>query len=179
MARHVKKGDTVEIIAGVNKGATGKVMRVIPGKDRVLGQERFFRALEHCQRRLPRGACSGEIVAGNEPLESTMAAIDYITELGAFPTVCIFRPLIGSAMQDEPSPGYEDMLSVMQHVWARCRDRGVPVGLAPNLEVSLIVQPTDTAYLARGTLHDRWYQTKLRLLRRLARSTFRRRVQPG
>ncbi len=36
MAKHVKKGDTVEIIAGVNKGATGKVMRVIPGKDRVL-----------------------------------------------------------------------------------------------------------------------------------------------
>lgn len=36
MARHIKKGDTVEIIAGVNKGATGKVMRVIPGKDRVL-----------------------------------------------------------------------------------------------------------------------------------------------
>ena len=36
MARHVKKGDTVEIIAGVNKGATGKVMRVIPDKDRVL-----------------------------------------------------------------------------------------------------------------------------------------------
>lgn len=36
MARHVKKGDTVEIIAGVNKGATGRVMRVIPGKNRVL-----------------------------------------------------------------------------------------------------------------------------------------------
>ncbi len=36
MARHVKKGDTVEIKTGVNKGATGKVMRVIPAKDRVL-----------------------------------------------------------------------------------------------------------------------------------------------
>ncbi|RKY09129.1 MAG: 50S ribosomal protein L24 [Planctomycetota bacterium] len=36
MARHVKKGDTVEIKAGVNKGATGKVMRVIPDRDRVL-----------------------------------------------------------------------------------------------------------------------------------------------
>ena len=36
MARHVKKGDTVEIIAGVNKGATGRVMRVILGKNRVL-----------------------------------------------------------------------------------------------------------------------------------------------
>ena len=36
MAKHVKKGDTVEIKAGVNKGATGKVMRVFPDKDRVL-----------------------------------------------------------------------------------------------------------------------------------------------
>ena len=36
MARHIKKGDTVEIKAGVNKGATGKVMRVFPDKDRVL-----------------------------------------------------------------------------------------------------------------------------------------------
>ena len=36
MARHVKKGDTVEIKAGVNNGATGKVMRVIPSRDRVL-----------------------------------------------------------------------------------------------------------------------------------------------
>jgi len=36
MARHVKKGDTVEITAGVNKGETGRVLRVVPGKDRVL-----------------------------------------------------------------------------------------------------------------------------------------------
>ena len=152
--------------------------RLCPGKDRELGQERFFRALEHCQRRLPRGACSGEIIAGNEPIESTLAAIDYITELGAFPTVCVFRPLIGSGMENDPSPGYDDMLAVMNHVWARCRDRGVPIGLAPNIEVSLIVQPTDAAYLARGTLRDRWYQAKLRLLRRLGRRVFRRRMQP-
>jgi large subunit ribosomal protein L24 len=38
MALHVKKGDTVEIIAGDHKGATGKVLRVIPGKDRVVVQ---------------------------------------------------------------------------------------------------------------------------------------------
>lgn len=36
MARHIKKGDTVEIRTGVNKGATGKVMRVFPDKQRVL-----------------------------------------------------------------------------------------------------------------------------------------------
>jgi large subunit ribosomal protein L24 len=38
MALHVKKGDVVEIIAGDEKGATGKVLRVIPEKNQVVVQ---------------------------------------------------------------------------------------------------------------------------------------------
>lgn len=38
MALHIKKGDTVEIIAGDHKGATGRVLRVIPQKNRVIVQ---------------------------------------------------------------------------------------------------------------------------------------------
>lgn len=38
MALHVKKGDMVEIIAGDQKGATGRVLRVIPQKNCVVIQ---------------------------------------------------------------------------------------------------------------------------------------------
>lgn len=38
MASHIKKGDIVEIISGDHKGATGRVLRVIPGKHRVVVQ---------------------------------------------------------------------------------------------------------------------------------------------
>jgi len=38
MAVHVKKNDTVEVIAGVHKGATGRVLRVVPEKNQVLIQ---------------------------------------------------------------------------------------------------------------------------------------------
>jgi len=38
MAVHVKKGDMVEIIAGDHKGATGRVLRVIPEKNKVVVQ---------------------------------------------------------------------------------------------------------------------------------------------
>jgi len=38
MALHVKKGDMVEIIAGDSRGATGKVLRVIPAKSQVIIQ---------------------------------------------------------------------------------------------------------------------------------------------
>jgi len=151
--------------------------RLCPGKDQVLGQDAFFRTLEHCQARMPKGSCSGEIIAGNEPIGKTLEAIDYITSVGAFPTVCVFRPLAGSAMEHEPPPRYEDMRRVMKHVWERCRDRKVPIGLAPNIEVSLVVQPTDAAYLADGTMADRWYMWKLGLLRRLAAPVFRRRMR--
>lgn len=33
---NIKKGDTVKIIAGVSKGETGTVIKVMPEKDRVL-----------------------------------------------------------------------------------------------------------------------------------------------
>ncbi|MHC4497275.1 MAG: KOW motif-containing protein, partial [Planctomycetota bacterium] len=38
MALHVKKGDIVEIVTGDHKGATGRVLRVIPGKNCVVVQ---------------------------------------------------------------------------------------------------------------------------------------------
>lgn len=38
MALHVKKGDMVEIISGDYKGATGRILRVIPEKSRVIVQ---------------------------------------------------------------------------------------------------------------------------------------------
>lgn len=38
MALHIKKGDTVQIITGDHKGATGRVLRVIPEKNKVVVQ---------------------------------------------------------------------------------------------------------------------------------------------
>jgi len=38
MALHVKKGDTVQVITGNDKGATGRILRVDPGKGKVVVQ---------------------------------------------------------------------------------------------------------------------------------------------
>ncbi|MCK6458385.1 MAG: hypothetical protein L6Q95_00650 [Planctomycetes bacterium] len=56
--------------------------------------------------------------------------------MGAFPTVCVFRPLQGSAMADEPPPRYEDTRRVMKHAWERCRDRGVSASCPPILPIA-------------------------------------------
>jgi hypothetical protein len=142
--------------------------RLCPGKEKTLGQTAFFKALEYTVNRLGKGSCSGEIIAGVEPLEDTIKAIDYITDIGAFPTVCIFRPVIGSDMENYPSPKYEDMASVMLYMYDACRKKGIPIGIAPNIEVSLIVQPDDARYLAQRNASFYWNEWMLKLKRFMA-----------
>jgi hypothetical protein len=151
--------------------------RLLPGKHRHIGQTAFFDAMEYTAKRLGKGAVSGEIIAGVEPIEDTLRAIDYITSVGAFPTVCVFRPVIGSDMESTPPPRYEDMRRVFEHVYEACRRNGIPIGVAPNVEVSLICQPDDTRYLARRGFGSWLYEAKLAILRRAAEPVFRERMR--
>ena len=56
MARHIKSGDTVIVIAGADKGKTGRVLRVLTGKDRVVveGINRVWKHVRPSQRN-PQG----------------------------------------------------------------------------------------------------------------------------
>jgi large subunit ribosomal protein L24 len=56
MARHIKKGDMVEVIAGEDKGTVGRVIRVIPSKNRVV-IEGVSRCHKHVKpsRKYPQG----------------------------------------------------------------------------------------------------------------------------
>jgi hypothetical protein len=152
--------------------------RYLPGKEKTLGQQPFFAALEYTARKMPKGAVSGEIIAGVEPIEDTLRAIDYITSLGAFPTVCVFRPVVGSDMEGHPPPSFDDMLRVFAHVYQACRRNRIPIGIAPNIEVSLVCQPDDTRYLAPRGFTTWAYERWLGLMRRGAGPVFARKLRP-
>ena len=125
--------------------------------------------MEYTSKKLGRGRVSGEIIAGLEPIEATKRGIDRIVEAGAFPTVCIFRPTIGQrARERAPPPDPEAMKDVFAYLYEACRDGGLPVGILP-IEVSLVVQPEETADLLPPSLSTRLYQWKLAALRQLAR----------
>ncbi|MGW8178329.1 MAG: hypothetical protein ACWGQW_06125, partial [bacterium] len=153
--------------------------RYCPGKERTLGQEAFFRAMEYTSYKLGKGRVSGEIIAGVEPIEDTLRAIDRITDCGAFPTVCIFRPLEGSAMSYYPSPFYREMREVFKYIAEQCIAKRIPVGIAPNIEVSLVVQPADTLYLAHRNLSYYAYRIRNSILSSVFKPIFNRRLRRG
>ncbi len=149
--------------------------RLLPGKEKVFGLDAFYTAMEYTSRLLGRGRVSGEIIAGVEPVEDTLRAIDEIVAMGAFPTVCIFRPTVGSAMADHPPPRPEDMRIVFRHLAEACRAARLPVGIAPNVEVSLVVQPDDALeLLPPWDPRTLAYRTWLASMRTAARPMFRK-----
>jgi hypothetical protein len=152
--------------------------KICPGKERMLSQKLFFDAMAYCAKRMPRGAVSGELIAGVEPIDDTLRAVDFIAGLGAFPTVCVFRPTVGSDMQDWPAPQYEEMRQVMQYVYDACRRNWIPIGAAPNIEVSIVVNPDDAAMLAPRNAGFWTYEAYRRAARVVAAPLFSWRRRP-
>jgi len=110
-------------------------------------------------------------------VEATKRGIDRIVGAGAFPTVCIFRPTVGSDMEKVPPPEPEAMKEVFGYLYEACRREGLPVGVLP-IEVSLVVQPEEAASLAPSPGPFRIYEWKLSLMRTLARPYVSWKLQP-
>jgi hypothetical protein len=154
---------------------------ICPGKDREYGLKRYLDAVAYCAalgRKGPRHepwVTNGEIIAGLEPPESTIKAIDWITSVGAIPTVCVFRPLAGTDYEEMPPPRTEPLVPVFRRLYEACMERGLPIGVAPDIHVSLVLLPDECR-----SLSDRSYplqSLKLKLMGRAARALVNRNVQ--
>jgi solute carrier family 13 (sodium-dependent dicarboxylate transporter), member 2/3/5 len=141
---------------------------ICPGKAATVGQHAFFEAMEYTSRKLGKGRVSGEIIAGVEPIAATKRGIDRIVDAGAFPTVCIFRPTIGSEMEDTPPPDPEEMKEVFGYLYESCKRARIPIGILP-IEVSLVVQPEEAEALIEPSVSSAMYRLRNRSLRQLAR----------
>ena len=145
--------------------------RVCPGKHREYGLARYLDAVKYCARlgaAGPRGVpwvSNGEIIAGLEPPGSSMAAIDWITSVGAIPTVCVFRPLAGTDMEDADPPQAADLVPVFRRLYEACMERGLPVGAAPNVHVSLVLLPEECRWFSSRPLRHWRTALKTRALR--------------
>lgn len=127
---------------------------ICPGKDREYGLDHYLEAVRYCATLGERGprdepwVSNGEIIAGLEPVESSIAAIDWITSVGAIPTVCLFRPLRGTDLEVVEPPKTEDMIPVYRRLWEATMEAGLPIGVAPDIHVSLVMLPEECRWLS-------------------------------
>ncbi|MCB1035938.1 MAG: hypothetical protein KDD47_19105 [Acidobacteria bacterium] len=154
---------------------------ICPGKHAEYGLDHYLEAIRYCAGlgavgpRHEPWVTNGEIIAGLEPPASTMAAIDWITGVGAVPTVCVFRPLAGTDLKDHLPPRTEDMVPVFRHLYEACMDRGLPIGCAPNVHVSLVMLPEECRFLS--SRHFPLQRLKLEAMKRFVAYRLGRQVR--
>lgn len=154
---------------------------ICPGKHAEYGLDHYLEAIRYCAQLGKQGPAdepwvtNGEIIAGLEPPESSIAAIDWITSVGAIPTVCVFRPLQGTDLEDHPPPKTEDMVPVFRRLFEATMEAGLPIGCAPNVHVSLVMLPEE----CRGLSPKRyWWQTlKLKVMAAVFKRRFEKRTR--
>jgi|CXWL01.1.fsa_nt_gi hypothetical protein len=153
---------------------------ICPGKHTEYGLDHYLEAVRYCATLGAKGpkdepwVVNGEIIAGLEPPESSIAAIDWITSVGAIPTVCVFRPLQGTDLEDHPPPKTEDLVPVFRRLYEACMEAGLPIGCAPDVHVSLVMLPEE----CRGLSPKRyfWQTLKLKIMAAVFRRRFEKRV---
>jgi hypothetical protein len=154
---------------------------ICPGKHREYGLEHYLEAIRYCATLGSSGprdepwVSNGEIIAGLEPPESTIAAIDWITSVGAIPTVCVFRPLVGTDLVDRDPPETAAMIPVFRRLYEACMERGLPIGCAPNVHVSLVMLPEECRFLSDQRYP--WQSLKLQAIKRVVGFRFRRKAR--
>lgn len=139
-----------------------------PGKAQTVGQKAFFDAMEYTSKKMGKGRVAGEIIAGVEPIAATKRGIDRIVNAGAFPTVCVFRPTIGSEMENAPPPDPDEMKEVFAYMYQACVRAGIPIGILP-IEVSLVVNPEEASDLIEPTISSTVFGLRNSMLRQLAK----------
>ncbi len=157
---------------------------VCPGKHRQYGLDRYLEAVEYCAnevggtgRSFEPWVTNGEIIAGLEPAEDSIAAIDWITSVGVVPTVCVFRPLAGTDYAHLPPPRTEEMIPVFQRLYEACMEKGLPIGIAPNVHVSLVMLPEEARWLQHNPNRFWAGELRLKLMRRMFSYRFNRELR--
>jgi len=149
------------------------------GTDGFGGQrsELARRALEYCVRAMGKGRVSAEIVAGVEPIEDTLKALVYFVKTGALPLVLILRPMEGTPLENLTPPRPEDMLPVFRHLYETCRSHNFPIAQLPNINLSTLLHPVDTLYLARDPSDGQAYQHWIVSMKQVMHQYFQRRMR--
>jgi hypothetical protein len=156
---------------------------VCPGKDREYGLKGYLDAVEYCAKLGRKGGMfdpwvsNGEIIVGLESPESSIKAIDWITGVGAIPTVCVFRPLIGTDYEGMPPPKTEEMVPIFRRFYEACMEHNLPIGVAPNIHVCLVLLPEDCRWFLDNPRKYALKEMRLKAMAAVFAGGFRRQTR--
>jgi hypothetical protein len=85
---------------------------ICPGKARLYGRDKLLQALEHAANVVSGKRVHSILIAGLEPIDSTIAGIKYLASIGVTPIINVFHNDRGSHYENYPRPSFEHLLEI-------------------------------------------------------------------
>lgn len=99
--------------------------QVAPGRARRIRRDQYLERLARAARIYPNGAVLSHLILGLEPLETTLAGIKALCELGVLPTLSVFRPLLGTGLENWPSVETAQLAPVAAYLFRAVREHKI------------------------------------------------------
>ncbi len=85
---------------------------ICPGKTKLYGRGQLLKALEHAASVVSGTRIHSILIAGLEPVHSTIAGMKYLASIGVTPIINVFHNDRGSFYENHPRPSYEQLLEI-------------------------------------------------------------------
>jgi hypothetical protein len=104
--------------------------RLCPGKVQdiergVPGHAHYDRMISYMIRTFGSGHASANLIAGLEPAQSTVNGIAHLSSMGVIPTIFVFVPLKGTALEDQSPPSIREMIYIYNNLKSMTERFGV------------------------------------------------------
>jgi hypothetical protein len=85
---------------------------ICPGKTQLYGRGQLLKALEHAANTVSGMRVHSILIAGLEPVHSTIAGMKALASIGVTPIINVFHNDRGSVYENHPRPSYEQLLEI-------------------------------------------------------------------
>lgn len=151
---------------------------ICPGRATLIGQKRYFEALEHAAKVFPNGTVASHLIVGLEPPGSTCMGIDYLTDIGVVPILPIYRPSANRALRIEPLDT-EIILPVYKHLYKSIKKNRINVNWVRD--ISMVTTPVELKSIVSGekqkSIVDGFYNSRLGKKTAWGLATLRRKLR--
>ncbi len=120
--------------------------RYCEGRDRLVGRDRYYEALEYAAKVFPSGTVWSNLIVGIEPPESTAQGIEALTKIGVLPVLSLFRPLDETSLAHHPLPEPDEVAPLYEKLYRAVRDARINVHWMRDLGYA--VTPIEARYFA-------------------------------
>jgi len=153
---------------------------ICPGRAALIGRKRYLDALQYAATIFPNGTVASHLIVGLEPIESTVAGIDFFTSIGVVPILPLYKPSAGAKLLQYKMPSTDVIAPVYGYLYRAVTANKINTSWVRD--ISVVTTPLEGRFFVDDdarikTFIQNFYKSRLGLKAAWSLATLRRKLR--